>query len=247
MEQRKFRDLSFIPINHEETLVIACDSCGGIGNKENDVVKVSPDLVGYFTAHVALSEVLAIGARPISLINTLAVEMEDTGKEILKGINKALSYLDLGDEITINGSTEENIPVCQTAMGVTVIGVVNKKWCMPKTHKGTLAVVVGIPKVGQEVLQDYGKETMSLLTLKKLLQNNKVQEILPVGSKGILHELKELAQSNGLSYVLKDNTQVDLLKSGGPSTCVIISIWEHDLPQLKKEISIPVNVIGEFI
>lgn len=244
---RKHRDLSFIDLNSEDMLVIACDSCGGVGDKEKDIVKVKPEIVGYYTAQVALMEVLAIGAKPMVLVNNLSVEMANTGKEILKGINKVLASLNLERDIIITGSTEENFPMCQTAMGVTVIGNVHKStWTLPKTIEGNLAVVVGIPKVGEEVLLDFGRETISVSVLEELVRNKNVNEIVPVGSKGILYELSEMAETNGLHYVLIGTADIDLTKSAGPSTCAIISINQEDLHQLKEEISLPINVIGKF-
>lgn len=64
------RDISLIP-RGEQYLAIACDSCGGVGSKEMDLVPASPQIVGYYTARVALMEVLSIGALPMALINTL--------------------------------------------------------------------------------------------------------------------------------------------------------------------------------
>ena len=43
------RDVSFIELNADLYLAIACDSCGGIGEKERDVVCVPPYIVGRFT------------------------------------------------------------------------------------------------------------------------------------------------------------------------------------------------------
>ncbi|QNO13871.1 selenophosphate synthase [Alkalicella caledoniensis] len=248
MRGRKFRDLTLVPINDYDLLVISCDSSGGIGNKENDLVKVPPSLVGYYTAHVALCELLAIGAKPVTLINTLSVEMDDAGKEILKGIKRAISLMEEQEELLVTGTTEENIPVSQTAMGLTVIGTVNKKtWQLPKTNKGSLAVVVGLPKVGEEVSLDKGKETLSIPILNMLAKNDKVQEILPVGSKGILYEIEEMAGSNNLSYILENQIPIDLKKSAGPATCAIFSVSDQYLNEVCKDIPIPFNILGRFI
>jgi len=69
---RQFRDLTLIPISHDELLVIACDSLGGIGPKQHDMVKVPAEIVGQYTVRGPLMEVLAAGARPVAVINTLA-------------------------------------------------------------------------------------------------------------------------------------------------------------------------------
>lgn len=244
----KFRDVTLIDINEEQLMVISCDSSGGIGNKEKDVVKVEPEVLGYFTTQVALMEILAIGAMPITIVNALSVEMNDTGEKIIKGVKKALEPLKFPEAEIITGSTEENIPVCQTAMGITAIGLIDKKnWKKPKTIENSLAVIVGIPKVGYEVLEDRGREILSINHLLELKSNPSIYEILPVGSKGILYELKEMSRTNNLAYCLDDNIRLDLYKSAGPATCAIISIAEEEYDNFKNNISIPVNKIGKWI
>lgn len=247
MKIYKFRDLTFIDINENQIMVIACDSSGAIGNKERDVVKVEPEILGYFTTQVALMEILAIGARPITIVNALSVEMNDTGERIIKGVKKALEPLKFPEAEIITGSTEENFPVCQTAMGITIIGMLDKKtWTRPKTVKDALAVVVGIPKIGNDVIKDGGKEILSIPYLLELKNNPKVHEILPVGSKGILYELKEMARTNKLAYCLDDNITLDIYISAGPATCAIISIDEKEYENLKYSFPIPMNKIGRW-
>ncbi|WP_352420201.1 AIR synthase related protein [Proteiniborus sp.] len=248
MNISKFRDLTFIDINNDQIMVIACDSAGAIGNKEMDIVKVEPDIVGYFTAQVALMEILAIGAEPITIVNTLSVEMDNTGKRIIEGIKRATEPLNFPNTEIITGSTEENFPAYQTGIGLTIIGIIEKKsWNPPKTIANTLAVVVGIPKVGNEVIKDKGREVLSIPHLLELKHNPDVYEILPVGSKGILHELKEMARTNGLGFCLDDEMSLDIEKSAGPATCAIISINEKEYNNLKNNFPIPVEKIGRFI
>lgn len=248
MKITKYRDLTLIDINKEQILVISCDSSGGIGDKENDVVKVPPEVVGYFTAQVGLMEILSFGAKPITIVDTLSVEMEDTGHKIIEGIKEALEPLEFDISNLITGSTEENIPVTQTGIGITIVGIIDKdKWKKPITTSGLLAVVVGLPKVGDEVSEDNKKTIMDVGKLLKLKEKNYIKEILPVGSKGILHELNEMAKTNNINFELEDNLNIDVKKSGGPSTCVIISIEEEKYEMFKKDFSIPVNKIGRFI
>ena len=121
---KKFRDITLLSFG-DNIITVACDSCGGIGNKEHDVIKVDPYITGYYTAIVSLSETLAIGAEPITVINTFAVEMNDTGKRILDGIYDALDEIGVDKDSVLTGSTEENIPVTVTGIGLTVIGKIN--------------------------------------------------------------------------------------------------------------------------
>lgn len=247
MKIRKHRDLTLIDINKDQTLVISCDSSGAIGNKENDIVKTTPEVVGQFATQVGLMEILAFGASPVTIVNTLSVEMEDTGKRIIKGIKKTLEPLDFDLDNVITGSTEENFPVTVTGMGITIIGIINKdNWTKPITEAGLIAVVVGIPVIGNDVLEN-PDSIMNILRLLELMDKNYIKEILPVGSKGILYELQEMAKTNNINFELKDNQTIDLEKSGGPATCVIVSMEEKEYEKFKSESTIPVNRIARFI
>lgn len=247
MNIRKYRDLTLIDINKDQILVIACDSSGGIGNKENDIIKTSPEIVGEFTTQVALMEVLAFGAKPIGIVDTLSVEMEDTGRRILKGIKKALKNLESDLDYIITGSTEENFPVSVTGIGVTVIGIINKNnWEKSKTYPGLVAALVGLPRLGDKVLED-NDVIMDIKNILSLKKRKYIKEILPVGSKGILYELEEMSTTNNIDFKLEDNLPIDLKESAGPSTCVIISIEEKEYNNFKEKFPIPVKKIGRFI
>lgn len=246
MESKQFRDLTFIDINDNDKLIISCDSAGAIGNKKEDIIKVSPDILAYLTLHVVLSELFSIGAKPISIINTLSVEMNPTGKSILNGIKKLLSEVNLNEDILVTGSTEENFPTIQTGMGLTAIGLVDKRdFKMPHTPKNSLIIVVGIPKVGNEIIEDNG-EIISLDTIVKLKEKNYVHEILPVGSRGILKEINEMAITNDLDYSIDEDVEIDLYKSAGTSTCIIVSIDPENYKSLKNDIDKPVCKVGHF-
>ncbi len=247
MKINKIRDLTLVTLPSNQMLVIACDSCGGIGNKVRDVVKTSPDIVGYFTTRVALMEVLATGAELVTVVNNLSVEFNNTGNEILKGVKRAVESISLDQDMIITGSTEENFPTVQTGIGITAIGIIDKnKWEKPRTNKGALAVIAGLPKVGTEVLEDQG-EIFTLELLLKLMSNPKVQEILPVGSKGILYELEEMSKTNGLKTKLDKSINIDLYKSAGPATCAIIAIDEDYYDEMREKCPIPLNKIGRFL
>lgn len=248
MKITKHRDLTLVDINEDQMLVISCDSSGAIGNKEKDIVKVSPEVTGYYATQVSLMEILSFGAEPITIVNTLSVEMDDTGKKIINGIKKALEPLDFDMSSVITGSTEENFPVIQTGMGITIIGIVGKKnWERPYTQAGLLSAVVGIPKIGDEIIADKNSTIMNISRLLELKEKEYIKEILPVGSKGILYELEEMAKTNNIDFRLEKNINIDLKKSAGPSTCVLVSIEEDKYEEFKNNFSIPVNKIGRFV
>lgn len=247
MKVRKHRDLTLIDINDNQTLVISCDSSGGIGDKANDLVKTSPEIVGYFGAQVAMMELISYGASPISIVDTLSVEMEPTGRRIIAGIKQAVEPLNFDMENILTGSTEENFPVTVTGVGITVIGIINKKdFILPKTQAGLIGAIVGLPKVGDEILEDKA-DIMNLEELLSLKEKSYIKEILPVGSKGILYEIQEMARTNKINISLEAGIRSDIYKSAGPSTCAIVSLEEEKLETLKKDSSLAIEKIGRFI
>lgn len=248
MEMKSYRDLTMIDFNENQTLVISCDSSGGVGNKVHDQIKTSPDILAYYITSVALAEILAYGAEPITIVNTLSVEMDRTGRLILAGIKEAISHLSSSSNIIITGSTEENFTVCQTGIGITVIGLLDKiTWEPRRTKEGAVALVVGIPKVGNEVLLDNGKEILTIPILLELIKKSYIQEILPVGSKGILYEAEEMGSTNNLKFISNDRCPVDLQKSAGPATCAVVSIDEQHIDNLMEICPVPVNKIGKYV
>ncbi|MCK8823656.1 AIR synthase related protein [Fuchsiella alkaliacetigena] len=240
------RDISLIELNKENRLVVACDSLGGIGPKEGDALRVEGELVGKLAVRVALMEVLAVRARPISVINTLCVEKDPTGQSIIAGIEEEVKLLDVDIEQLLNGSTEENVATIQTGVGITVIGVAKKEELrLASSAAGAALVAVGLPKVAKEVLT--AKEVMAdLEVLQQLLSLDYVQDILPVGSKGIKYEAELLAKLNQLRLELKAELKLDLEKSAGPATVLLITLPANKLDKLEKTIDKPLNYLGKL-
>ncbi len=248
MKIRKFRDLSLIDLNEENTLVIACDSTGAIGSKKYDQVKVDNRLIGYTSSMVALMEVLAFGARPVTVVNNLCVEMEPSGREILVGVRDALEELDEFNMEYLTGTTEENIESLQTGIGITVIGIKPRELSY-RTEAGDLAVVLGLPKLGDEIREDMEEGLNEIMTVRKMVELRKkpyIKEILPVGSKGIAYEWAELCRTNSLDSEIIPDLMLNLGKSAGPASCSIVSLREEDFEKLEKDMDIPVTKIGRF-
>ncbi|WP_458787680.1 hypothetical protein, partial [Vallitalea sediminicola] len=139
------------------------------------------------------------------------------------------------------------IPVTVTGIGLTVIGKVSRDtWNYPKAKAGNIAVAVGIPKVGNEVVGDKG-EIMTLNILKKIKSLDFIEDVLPVGSKGIEYEAMEMAKTGNVVFKGHEAISLDVNKSAGPATCAVLAMNKKHLEELKQMVDIPVNVIGEFI
>jgi len=241
------RDVSVFEINNDQVMVVGCDSAGGIGPKPLDKVKVSGYTLGRFTARVALMEVLAVGAAPVCLTDTLGVEPNPTGFEIVKGIKKAVSLAQLDDSLPVIGSMEKTVTVEQTGIGITVVGLAPKnKLKIGLSEPEDLIVAVGKPSVKDEVLPAEKRgEIVDLIDLITLVDCGFVHEVVPVGSHGMLHEVKVLSQDSGLNYNL-NLTENEEKKSAGPATAVLVTTPKNDLNLLLSIINKPTQVIGSF-
>lgn len=246
MEIKQLRDLTVLSIDENKYLAVACDSCGGIGNKKYDTVKSSPQITSYITGKVVLAELLSMGFKPLVLSNGLAVEMNDTGLQLIEGFNNVISKLKTC-KVHLTGSTEENIPTFQTGMGVTCIGICEKhKLKYNKTINNDLCILVGTPLVGDEVLKNYDS-VLDITDYENFYLCDFIKEILPIGSRGIEAELNELCNYNNLKFQYNKIISVDLKKSGGPSTCCLITVKADDLDKIKFITDKPIEIIGQFI
>lgn len=242
------RDISIFELGNGPVMVVGCDSAGGIGPKPLDKVKVDGHTLGKFTARVALMEVLAAGALPICLVNTLSVEPEPTGVEILEGIRSEVQHAGLDHALVITGSMEKNIPVNQTGLGVTVIGLALKNQLkIGRSKPGDLIVAIGTPSVEMEVLAaEKQSKIADLKDLLKLVSLHFIHEVIPVGFKGILHEANVIAQDSHLQVKLQEKPGVDIKNSAGPATTVVATISKDAFNQLPQFVNKPIHVIGSL-
>ena len=224
MKSRKVRDLVIVDINEKERMVIACDSSGSIGNKRYDLLQVEPFITGKYTVRVGLLEILCSGAEVITIVDNVCAEMEPTGREIIRGINSELKLAKI-DDVPLTGSTEENFEVFATGVGITVIGIIDKdKLKVNNIKSNSVIYSIGIPKVGDEIDFYNDNDIFGYETLYDIKDLEGVYEIVPVGSKGILYEAISLATNNGKKFIQNENLNVDIKRSCGPATVVIVAI-----------------------
>lgn len=245
---RQVRDLSVVELFPGLLLVVACDSDGGIGPKPQDTVRVSGYVLGRFAARVPLMELIASGARPFLLVDTLAVEMEPSGREILAGIRDELASAGLEAEVALNGSTEENVPVRATGMGVTVLGLCAAERFRPGgARPGDLAVCVGLPKSApRDPVRLDDPEIMDLPAALALGSLAEVHDMLPVGSRGTGYEAAQMAALAGLRFEPEPDPGIDLAKSGGPATCCLLAVAPAGLSRVAAATGKPCHVVGRF-
>lgn len=223
------KDSLIIPFDELSSLIIASDNSGGIGRKEKDSVNVPYEITAYFSFRVAVMECMAAGAIPLAVVfhNFCG---ENAWAELVKGVRRGMDEINI--HLPITGSTESNMTMIQSALGILVIGKkANTSTCI-KDHQGRRLAVIGKPLVGEEVMEQ--SEWIAPLSLFKWCLEQENVQVLPVGSKGIAYEWKLLVPEAEVVPSGMAN-QVDVFKSSGPSTCFIVAYPRNMESDIKKK------------
>jgi len=195
-------------------LIVTTDNSGGIGEKPDDLVSVPDRITARFAARVCLLEQWAAGADPEAVL--------------LHNFSGAASWdaycagvRDVFDETgepapPISGSSETNMALRQSALAVTFLG----RAAAPPAGTSGDWFTYGTPLVGNAVLTG-ASEIASLAVLQEARRQHMPMRIWPVGSAGILAELRQAdpAAAERIAAGL-----LDLEISAGPATVVLLQI-----------------------
>jgi len=242
-------DVSVLKIPTGHAIVVGSTSSGAVGSKEMDKVKVEGRVLGKFLARVALMDVTATGAFPVLLSVTLGVEKEPTGNAILDGIRREARSIGLDPNQVLMENTEDNFETVQTGVGLTVVGFANETDLrLGKTLPGDIVVAIGKPKVGDEVIvaEAHG-EIADLKNVTQLSQRKYIHDIAPVGGFGITSEARMMAYGVGRQLKIYDVQGLDLNKSAGPATVILVTVDREKIEDLTSLIPKPINVVGEIL
>lgn len=235
------RDVVIVPLINSEFLITACDSCGGIGEKEKDVILVPSYWVGRMTTRVALMELLSCGGLLQCIAVTICNEPVPTGEGLIQGVQDELATVGFG-KCPLAISTEKNITTIQTGIGVTAIGTASlDNLRIQKSQRGDFLYALGLPRVGGEVrLED--PKIADEVVVQKLLKQAHVHDIVPVGSQGIYTEAMHLATCLSMDLLWYEHCHLDIRKSAGPSTVLLFtSSYEWISQQIFLQ---PVTLLG---
>ena len=237
----QFRDLSLVQINATTSVVIACDSSAGIGEKPLDAVQIDPGITAAYSLRVPLLELLCFGAQPIAVVDTIGNEMAPTGRRVISGLENELVKAGFAN-IPLNGSTEDNMPTQTTSIGVTVIGQIDLKDIPVMRAKIPLIVYqLGTPYVG-EAVKAHLAEIFSYDQVRAIRAHSAVVDMLPVGSKGIANELTQMAHTHEAMISANVDLQgAKFTKSAGPATVLLVAVaapgkddFESQFPDLTE-------------
>ncbi|KZZ83102.1 hypothetical protein [Bacillus sp. SJS] len=230
------RDIETFQLSKDEWLVAASDNAGAIGEKAEDQVHAPLETVAKHTLRVALMECMSAGAYPFSIM-LHNFNGEQAWERIQGACRELLDEAGIG-KVSISGSTESNMKMIQSALGIMVLGKASNVRT-GHTPNGAGFAVIGQPLVGSEVL-DRKDQMISIPLFLKLLAHPAVYELIPAGSKGIVHEIKILSP-----HARFIECELDIHKSAGPASCVIMSYdkaYNTELMNVCKGLFHPVSL-----
>lgn len=233
-----------------DDLVVAADSLGGIGPKPGDTVAADAVTVAHFALRVPLLEVLCARARPIAVIDNLCVELEPTGRLMIEEIRRLAAVVGIPGE-AVTGSTEDNVEVTATAVGVTVLGRLAPGDSVGGgSRPGHVVVCAGLPISAPRDTVFIGHPgQVTIEAVRAVLDSGLVRDAVPVGSKGLAWEVEQLATSAGLSWEWAEPLSVSRHASGGPASCVLFSCDADDAVRLAGTMpeQTPVSVVARLL
>lgn len=232
-------------------LVIACDSVGGIGPKPADTFEIDAATTAHFATRVPLLEVLCAGAQPVVVVNTLSVEREGIGEEMIAAVRELAAEAGVPAG-AVTGSTEDNVATRATGIGVTVIGALfsDSARVGGGARVGDVVLCAGLPRSAPRFsLYPGHPELVSLTEVRAALATGLVHDALPVGSKGLAWEVPQLAGTAGLGLRWREGSDVDRDLSGGPSSCVLLACAPDDVANLRECFSPgrPLQVVADLV
>ena len=219
-----------LPLTADMELVISADNSGSIGEKKDDIVKASNQIVGHFSCRVALMECLAEYAEPQAVIMQNFTN-DAAWIEYKRGVHEVLAEIGIAN-LPITGSTESNFPSLQSGLGLSLIGTRKKRATYEWTGRECFAVI-GTPYVGDTVLENR-EEIATISLLKQFTEIDGVKAVLPVGSKGIRSAFEKWTEQD-----VELECAVDLETTAGPATCFIVAFdsdVEEELRMLAGEL-----------
>lgn len=214
----------------DDRTVVTIDNSGCIGEKELDAVHISNEIAAYYAARVALLEQWCAGAEPTHILMSNFTG-EQAWFDYEKGIKRLFDEIDKPLPM-IKGSTESNFQSLQSGLGLMMIGKIQHETSIENCDW----FVVGKPLVGQEVV-DQPQFIAKLKEINLLIESGIAQLVWPVGSKGIKAEWQKIFPGRAL------HCKLDLGKTSGPATAIIVGIGEGKQEQFKRIITVPYEQI----
>lgn len=194
-------------------LIATTDNAAAIGEKPQDIVAASDKLTAYLTARVTFLEQLAANAIPTHIL-LANFSGDDAWNRYVLGIEQVFDEIGLLCP-HVDGSSESNMPTLQSGLSITMLGEVQKRAVFE--YSELVWYTYGLPLVGNEVLEQ-PDNVAKLQPIFDAWQEEIVQQVWPVGSKGLQLEFSRLFGGE------KVQCSLDITKTAGPCTVILLGV-----------------------
>jgi len=206
------RDAAFIRFGVSKELLITTDCCTGVGELPDDYVYLEIEEVAKITCRVALMELLSLKCEPIGYSFNYTGDID---KYVFAEKGFVNCFQEFGyNNIPFISSSENNFKPLQTSIAVSITGLRKIEYNDNYEKKEFIYAIIGEPLCGEEVIKN-AKAAISTKEFIALMKIKDIEEIIPLGSGGAIEELEK-------RFVKVIKCDLDLNKSAGPATCVLI-------------------------
>lgn len=217
----KNRDITFYA-KSDELFLSSVDFAAGIGSAKCDINKADIEDVSYFVARAAISELWTLNSDIISIAIGTSIKHSEK-KKIISGVHFLFQQLQIEPQIIF--SHENYFESEFTSLAVFCTGLVglNKLVCH-EIQRGDLIYSFGSGYIRSEIKRT-DSDMPDLYLIRQILKQSKcVRQVVPVGYRGIYHDITTLQKLYSLRAELIK--QLDLLK-GGPGLQFLVVTAEH--------------------
>ena len=204
-------------------MIVTTDNAGAIGEKTQDVVAASDQLTAYLTARGTFLEQLAANAIPTHIL-LANFSGDDAWNRYVAGIEQVFDEIGLVHP-RVDGSSESNIPTLQSGLSITMLGEVQKHATYEREN--LIWYTYGLPLVGNEVLEQ-PENVAQLQPIFDAWQEDVIQQVWPVGSRGLQAEFSRLFADKKVACSL------DVDKSAGPCAVILLGVDPEKEQQAQK-------------
>lgn len=194
-------------------LIVTTDNAAAIGEKPQDLVPATNTLTAYLTARVTFLEQLAANAIPTHIL-LANFSGDEVWNQYVKGIEQVFDEIGLVRP-HVDGSSESNMPTLQSGIAITMLGQIQKRTLYEQNELAWYTY--GQPLVGNEVLEQ-PENVAQLQPIFDAWQEGIVQQVWPVGSKGLQAEFLRLFGEK------KVECSLDIAKTAGPCSVILLGV-----------------------
>ncbi len=203
------RDVAVSALTDSLLLLQSVDASASIGAMPLDDLLADPSEVGYGVSRTACLELMTLGVSVSTL--ALAVAQQGDAEAVTCGARRFCKEAGLAPAMVL--SSENYVSPAQSSVSVSAVGVADRSRLVVRPAvAGTLLCTLGTPHQNGADLTP-----LPMSALRRVINDPLTREVIPVGSRGIAHDLKSLNVGYEIAVDL-----TELSRPGGPGQLVLV-------------------------